>query len=45
MGFLGEPLAKPAEDAGALELRTRKDLIEEDPPRQNSCRLDRTWVS
>jgi len=30
MGFLGEPLAKPAEDAGALELRTRKDLIEEE---------------
>jgi len=30
MGFLGEPLAKPAEDASALELRTRKDLIEEE---------------
>lgn len=30
MGFLGEPLAKPAEDASAFELRTRKDLIEEE---------------
>jgi hypothetical protein len=30
MGFLGEPLAPPAEDATAFELRTRKDLIEEE---------------
>jgi hypothetical protein len=30
MGFLGEPLAPLAEDASAFELRTRKDLIEEE---------------
>lgn len=29
MGFLGEPLSPVAEDATCLELRTRKDLIEE----------------
>ena len=30
MGFLGEPLAPPALDASAFEVRTRKDLIEEE---------------
>lgn len=30
MGFLGEPLAPPAKDATAFDLRTRKDLIEEE---------------
>lgn len=30
MGFLGEPLAPPALDASPFEVRTRKDLIEEE---------------
>jgi Transposase DDE domain len=30
MGFLGEPLAPPAKDGSPFEMRTRKDLIEEE---------------
>lgn len=30
MGFLGEPLSPPAKDATVFDLRTRKDLIEEE---------------
>jgi len=30
MGLLGEPLAPPAKDATAFDVRTRKDLIEEE---------------
>jgi hypothetical protein len=46
MGWLGEPLAETDEDQGALALRTRKDLIEEqlfDSRRDLFAELEVVW--